>query len=335
MNIWNKVLIFLICLLGVLATFWSAKVMSNNVKQGAAIKKMEDETAAALKSIAADSDYEKGVPTWDVRNAALLADRAENWLFCAPKAVESTQNKHAQIVFTIKSETTSTMKVGDTIYVFDQRPFGQGGKYLGRFSVSQIQGQDVAAISLDVMTDLEMQNLLSSRNEISQVPPEQIAETNAAWSIFSKCPTDRPDLFTNLSDAEKEKYLPEPVRSQYAQYDKDPENYTSYDFGTLLTYYYQKRIENSALLDEKRAQEATIDASNKLATQALTDCQNENSQIEKETQQMESQRQEVKQLLDAKIAECKQMQQKIDKLQKDNERMVNEIHQFQQNAIRR
>ncbi len=335
MNIWNKVLIFLICLLGVLATFWSAKVMSNNVKQGAAIKKMEDDRIAALKSIETDNNYEKGVPTWDVRNAALLADRAENWLFCAPKAVEMVQNKHAQIIFTMKPDVISTMKVGDTIYVFDQRPFGQGGKYLGRFSVSQIQGQDTAAVSLDVMTDLEMQNLVSSRNEISQVAAEQIEETNAAWSIFSKCPTDRPDLFANLSDAEKEKYLPEPVRANYARYDQAPESFTSYDFGTLFTHYYQKRIENSAQLAEKQAQEATIAESNRLATQALTDCQNENSQIEKETQQMEEQRKEVKQLLDAKIAECKQMQQKIDELQKDNERKVNEIHQFQQDALRR
>ena len=346
MNIWNKVLIGLIFLLAGLATFWSAKVLDHYIKRGAEIKKLEDETVNALKSIETYSDYDKGIPTLEVRNAALLSDRAENWRFCTPQSVDSLPDKRVRILFSVNQEPTTTMNVGGTIYVFDQRPFGQGGKYLGRFAVSQVQGIDVVAESLDILTDFELQNLVSSQQEIARNAPvaqnlqedteqgvsEQTGEVQAAWSVFSRCPMDRHDLFWELSDEDKEKYLPESIRGLYSQ---APEDFKATDFGTLFAYYYQKRIETSAQLAKKLMQQSEIDESNRLASESLTLYQNESEQIEREIAHMEAQRKEVEELCLALEAICSQMKSKIQETQRENERMVEEIRKFQRETLQK
>ena len=345
MNILNKVLIGLICFLGIFAILWSAKVLNHYVKQSAEIKKMKDETESANKSADAAMDYDKGIPTLEVRNAALLADRAENWQFCMPKSVELLENKYARIVFSIKPDTVATMKAGDAIYVFDQRAPDNGGKYLGRFEVTQVQGQDVAADSLDVMTEPELHNLVSSRDQIAQAAPiQQTSEESAneaptseqaAWSIFSRCPTDRPDLFASLEDADKEKYLPETVRTLYAQYVQDPDKFNTLDFGTLFTYYYQKRVKMDALIKEKEMQKSEIDKSNTIASEVLTACQNQNAQIEKETEMMETQRKEVEKLRNERDAECKNIKAKIEKTQQENEQQIEKIRKAQRETLQK
>ncbi|MCL2304453.1 MAG: hypothetical protein FWC43_07750 [Planctomycetaceae bacterium] len=350
MNIWNKVLIGLICLVAVLATFWSAKVQSHYTKRGAEIVKLEKETAAAVKSseemTAYPEDSGKGVsvmqirtiPVLEVRNAALLSDRAENWRDCTPKSVDQLQDKRVKIVFSVKQESTAaTMNVGDTVYVFDQRPFDKGGKYLGRFAVSQVQNLDVVAESLDVLTDLELQNLNTSQRD-SQSPQnaqedsEQGAGQQAAWSVFSRCPTDRYDLFEVLADADKEKYLPESIRDLYS---KAPENFEAIDFGTFFAYHYQKRIENTAQLAEKILQQSEIDESNRLASEALTSCQNENEQLKKEIEQMKAQRKEVEELCKALDAFCVQKKNEIQEIQRKNERLIEDIRKFQREMLQK
>jgi len=361
MNIWNKVLIGLICPLAILAIFWSAKVINHYTKRGAEIKKIQDETVTALKSIETNQDFEKGIPMLEVRNAVLLADRAENWRDCIPKSVESFKDplkgNRARIIFSVNQEPAPTMVVGDLIYVFDQRPFGKGGKYLGRFAVSRIQGTDVTAESLDVLTDLELQNLASSRqeiagntpvqgsqNELEQGTPVQPSENRTGWSIFSRCPTDRRDLFLSMEDKEKfipaseqdlyfflsnedkEKYLPASIRDLYSQ---DPKDFEAIDFGTLFAYFYQKRIDTATLLEEKLMHQAEIAESNRLAAEAFTFCQNENRQLESEIGQMKAQLQEIEELCTALNRVCDQMKTRIEQTQRENEQKVEELRKIQ------
>jgi len=344
MNIWNKVLIGLICPLAILAIFWSAKVLNHYVKRGTEIKKIEDDTANAIKSIETYRDYDKGIPMLEVRNAALLSDRAENWRDCTPKSVQPSQDKRARIVFSVKQDSPSTMKVGDTIYVFDQRPFGKGGQYLGRFAVTQAQGADIAADSLDVLSDLELQNLVSSQQDAARDTPiaqntqddpaqvqEPVGPEQAAWSVFSRCPTDRPDLFQEISDNEKEKYLLENIRNLYFQ---NPD-FKPLDFGTLFTHYFKKRIETAAQFAEKQLHKSEIDESNRLASVALTVCQNENEQLNQEIEQMKAQRQEVEELCKDLDAICNQLKSKIQQTQRENERMTEEIRKYQMEALQK
>ena len=350
MNIWNKVLIGLICFLALIAAFWSAKIRNHYVKRGAEVASIEKNTKDALAEIEKLRHYDTGIPTLEVRNVALLTDRAENWRGCTPLGVgkSARNNKYASIMFSVKQNSATTMKVGDTIYVFDQRPVGRGGKYLGRFEVTQVQGHEVAADSLDVLTDGELQNLESSYREISfsaqatqSVPDdlEQGAGTGqseagqAAWSIFSRCPTDRPDLFKHPlfeHHPDKMEILPEEIRNLY----QNP-NFQPIDFGTVFNYYYQKRIENAALLAEKLMQQSEIKESNTLASKALKFCQNENDQLGKEIEQMKSQRQEVEELCKALDVICGQLKSKIQQTQRENERMLEEIQKRQRNALQK
>jgi len=342
MNIWNKVLIGLICFMAIPATLWSAKVLNHYVMRRAEITKMEGDTERALKDIDDARDYDKGIPTLEVRNAALLSDRAENWRFCTPMNVEPLPNKHVRIVFSVKQDLPTTMKVDDTIYVFDQRPFGNGGRYLGRFEVKQVQGADIAAESSNVLTDPESQRLASSFQEIMQIaragqsvpdaseqstPGEQAGESQAAWSVFSRCPTDRHDLFVDLSDSEKERCLPKEILALYSQ---PAENFKAIDFGTLFTHYYKKRVENTVQHAEKLMHQSEIEKSNQMASDALTLCQNENEQLRKEIEQMKAQRDEVEKECQALDAICTRLKSQIQQTQRENERMVEEIRKFQE-----
>jgi len=58
MNIWNKVLIGLICFLAVLATFWTAKDLSSMIKSKKAIALMAEETRKELGSIEESMNYD-------------------------------------------------------------------------------------------------------------------------------------------------------------------------------------------------------------------------------------------------------------------------------------
>ncbi len=315
MNIWNKVMLGLIALLAIFATLWSAKELKIQSSWGTAAKKLE---AATLK-VQADRDRlmkEDEIPAWEVREYEFLADHAENWRDCKPKSFQRGSG-FAKIVFNLGTSGPSGMNQGDTIYVFDNRTAEEGGCFLGRFNVKEVQGNEISATSIDFLNEIEAQHL------------EKSLADEAPWSVHTKCPTDRPDLFAKMPASERDKYLSPKLLELYV------EGYQPVDFGTVLAYYFELRVKNREALAEKLSEKRALEESKKIASDQQQFYRNEIDRVQEETSIMKSQRDEVAGFAKALDNDIAQKKQKIQKTQKENEQLLEDIKKLQTQILQK
>lgn len=337
MNIWNKVMLILIALLGILAIFLSAMSLKINSKQGINEVKQKEAIATERKNFEKQMEPDTGLPFWESRHHQLLSDRGECWKNCKPGAFSAEEDGRAKIGFYLAEGSTGNMKQKDLVYVFDQgvgvsenaegeapvepQEEKKPWKYLGRFSVSSIErGNEVYAESLDVLNEEELQRIQMS------------LQSGAAWIVYGSLPVDRADFYANMDDAEKEKYLPPNVLQEYSQagIEDRPTNY-----GVLFSGFYAERIRTREAINDARSIKDSYDASVKEADQQRHFLQTEQDRYKKEIALMEEQAQEMEQLCDSLKRTNQKMEQDIRNLQSENEKMVEQIKKLQQEALRK
>ncbi|MGL6195006.1 MAG: hypothetical protein ACRC2T_09315 [Thermoguttaceae bacterium] len=322
MNIWNKVLLVLILLLGVFASMWSAKALKINSEWAKKVAKLEDDKVNDLKKIDTLNDISKGVPSIPALEALefkYLVDNAEKWNGCKPLNVASSENDawKISVQFELENKTDSGMKVGDVIYLFDNRPIEEGGRFLGRFSVTQIYPNGTAvADSVDLLEDSE------------KMAVQQSLQSGATWTAHSKCPADRPDFFNTLSETERQKF---PVLARIPNYLN--EGYEPVDFGYLLTSLNENRIANQETLAAALNRKKILEEVNVSVNQQRLELQNTKDGIEKRIKQMELQRDELKKLSNSLDKEIAQMKKQIDTVQSQNEKLVDDLLKLQMQAV--
>lgn len=366
MNIWNKVLLGLIFLFGLVAIYFSTGVLKFYKDRG---KAYDAAVTSLSKEIQTADDLMKfdKIPTLEIKSNALLNDLSERWLNCRPVAVAPLENQHTKIDFQLDLEKVTPMKVGDMFYAFDQRPHDKGGRYLGRFMVTKAQGSsttelNVTAESVDILTDLEKQQLTSSLQEVKQATPASTEETETSgqelsgWAMYLKCPAHNLDFVGGLSDEDWEKFsqnLPESIKKAYGAYRDAYQTYTGgnmegpapkaaeimpegyvYDYGTYFTAAYQKRIENSVEKSILDSQLRDLQESETRINNYSTAFQNQYTQLTEDNRIMEAQKAEIQELcneLDQTIADLKE---KIRETQRNNEKRLRDIQTSQQAVSR-
>jgi len=317
MNIWNKVLLVLIALLGIFATLWSAKELKVQSRWGEAVRKLDVATLKAQADSFRLQTKADELPALEVREYRYLLDHAENWRNCKPKAFENAGGT-AKIVFTVETKNIGIMNAADTIYVFDTRKVDDGGGFLGRFTVTAVEDTEMSAESLDLLNDQELLHI------------EKSLEDQATWSIHTKCPADRPEFFRELSAVDRSKHLSPELSELYSGTEYQP-----VDFGYVLSFLYQKRVENRERLASALSHQQALAESQKIASAQLQFYQNEMDRLKEEISLKEADRDEVGRLSQALEKEISNMSKQIRQTQAENEKLEEEIKRMQTEALRK
>ena len=311
----------LIAILAIFATLWSAKELKIVSTWGKTIAKRTTELTEAQKKIEDLSDVDKGVPSYEYREKLLTLDRSESWRNCVLRKFDNNEGR-AEIEFTLSTPGIAGMKVKDTVYVFDQRPVDEGGKYLGLYQITAAGGgseqNEISAESVDLLNARELSEIAASLKD------------NAELSVFSSCPTDRPDLFAGMSETEKSQYLPQFIIDAYAN-----ENYEPIHFGEMLAWYYKKRIEDSVVMTALQSQKKSLEDSQTMANEKLVYYQNEIDRVKKEITLMDQQASVVKKHKDDLVSRLKTMEKQVVEIQADNEQKMEEIKNSQTEALKK
>ena len=316
----------LIAILAIFATVWSAKELKIISTWGKTVNKRKAELADAIKKIEDLSDVDKGVPSLENKELLLTLDRSESWRDCELGSFENVDGK-AQIGFKLftpedaAAPTDAGMKLNDTVYVFDQRPIPDGGKYLGFYRITSVRQNEIYAESIDLLNGRELDEIKASLDD------------SATLSVFSSCPTDRPDLFAGMSATDKEKYLkglPQNTIDAYAADDYQPIH-----FGEMLAWYYKKRIEDRESLIALQSQKKSLNDSQTMADEKLAFYQNEIDRVKKEIGMMDQQADVVKKHRDDLENRLKTMEQQVVEIQKNNEKMMEDIQKSQTEMLKK
>lgn len=336
MNIWNKVMLGLILFLGIAAFVLSAKSLYINYHCGEKKAKLEEAIVKAEADTVNLMDHEKGLPAKEVMVQKILLDRAEVWSDCVPNSVNADEN-FAEVEIVL-ADGSAAMKENDTVFVFDRRPIKEGGKFLGRFYVSETKAKNATLKSVDILTDEEIEDIKSSVEGIalarSSAPTdEEGAEApsgNASWSLYSKCPFERPDFFEGMTEAELEPYLSPALIAAYAQ-----EGYEARDFGGSLAWYYRNRVEFlESLASAERTKKELTDSLN-ITNEQQSYLQSEADRINAEIALMKAQGEEVAAAHKTLAERNEKARQLAEALQSNNEKLTEAIKQKQLEALRK
>lgn len=356
MSKWNIVFLVFIFILGAVGIFFSAKVLKVNYTAGTSYEKKKDELAKATKDVEDIMKWEN-LPTLEVKSNVILNDISEHWRNCQPMNTRDLSNQHTEIEFTLDIENVSPMKVGETLYAFDQRPTKEGGCYLGRFMVTKVQAQAVTASSIDILTGVERQQLEKSKQETQaaarsgDASADGAAPSQAGWVMYLKCPTNSFYLLSTLTEDERNiaiEVLPEALQAPYRKYIADVEEFQKnpeegvwpqapqgfvHDYGTFLTAAYQRRIENAMTKADLQSQLSDLENSQKEAAAYQNALRNENDDLRENQTLINKQKAEVQKLLQELEQEIANLKKKIQDTQKSNEKMVNELQTYHQQSV--
>jgi len=160
-----------------------------------------------------DQEAEIGMPslsTWNHRLQMLARNRGRVWRGVTKAGNVDPDTNQIQAVL---SETGPAGIEQDAIvYAFEMgEPNGadptQGNQYLGAFRVVAAEGRNV---TLQAVHPLD--NRTGNRLVQSQVP----------WSLYETMPSDRHELFANMSEEQKRAWLPESSLEEYLRHGGEP-----------------------------------------------------------------------------------------------------------------
>ena len=327
MSIWNKVLIGLI-IVASLGYFYLAAVTLKTHKywrsvanaQKAKIEQYKEETKI-LKEGQRGEDAAPGIRQTRMALYKLLIDRGRVWDNCMPERVVDAERGVIRLTTDSPDPHRITNKM--VLDIFEEKPIGEGGRYLGEFRVTAAGDQPGdKQIALEPSTTM---------------PPEQLERLLASqgpWTLYEVLPSDNHDVLAGLSEEELRKLLPAGTVEQYIN-DKPPNERKLRDYQVLFREYDRQR---SVLVDAKKA----IDHDKRFIDSALADARQQVQFRQAEITALKAELAKFEQQRDVVIAHGDNLQNaldarqaRIEKLVADNVATAGRIAKIQLEATRR
>ena len=211
MNIWNKVLLSFIILVSLAFSYLAVKDLKLHRTWDAEAKTLlgtEQEPGEIEVEVRRQEELKNGVlsegkiVTPGIRQLSielnrLMLQRGRAWYNCQPMRID--QNG-VQVKTALPDPHGITLK--SVVYVFEQKAVGQGGSYLGQFTVTAVAPQMVQLEPTRRLSPEEMQRVTTSQ------------QTNVPWALYETLPVDDPTAFEGLTE-EQVKALPANVVAEY------------------------------------------------------------------------------------------------------------------------
>lgn len=202
MSIWNKILLGCIFVTALVLFVLSARALLVHRVWQEAYHKHEEAIAAAeqqakdLVNGNADSG-QMGLRRAQLELYKLLIGRGRVWDNCVPVNIAKDQDpatKQERVLVTV--QTKEPVEANSVLYVFEGKPAGQGGRYLGQFTVTQVGGDQIIMRPSVRLSDTEFARVQTSQRD------------GTPWRLYELMPTDDHEVLAALTDEEKEAMFP-------------------------------------------------------------------------------------------------------------------------------
>jgi hypothetical protein len=134
------------------------------------------------------------------------------------------------------------------LFAVDQKPFAEGGRYLGEFKVvAAPEGSPAVQIAPNLpLTEAQTKRLA--------------AAIKGTWTLYTTMPPDKAEVFAPLDDAKRQALLPPEIAAEYARLDRALTDYRQF----FHDHYVQRALLADAIAKTKtnieRTEEATKEA---------------------------------------------------------------------------
>ncbi|MBX7166221.1 MAG: ELKS/Rab6-interacting/CAST family protein [Pirellulales bacterium] len=137
----------------------------------------------------------------------LLVDRGRVWYQVTPSAVDPMTGATS---VEVANPSPHQIVGGSILNVFEDKPRGEGGQFLGQFRVTGLEGDTKVALAPAMtMSPESLQRLAASQ------------AAGGTWTIYELLPRDRHELFTTLDDEAQKALLPAETVQEYLKDGKD------------------------------------------------------------------------------------------------------------------
>ncbi|MGA2061303.1 MAG: hypothetical protein ABSG67_12525 [Thermoguttaceae bacterium] len=341
MSIWNKIFLGLIVTCLLVFFYMSARMLMTqrnwSVRAQQYAKKIEElqkEDKVIEEGGEVGGQFQPGIEQVRAELNKLTVDRQRVWYKCDPQVSVNRQTHTATIKVTI-DQPNPGITDKNILYVFEDVPAAQQGRFLGEFKVTAVADKDK-------QITLEPAFILTPADE------KKLAEAKKPWNLYDSLPHDNHEILEQISEQDKKAMLPADSAEEYIEDGKpaaqgapagniaDGKYVRSLrDYGYLFDTYRMKITElvdreQSAMRDKQMVEDTLADA--KLQVQFW---QKQGTVAKALVAEMVRQRDAVAAHLDKlqkKIAEAKAA---ITELIKNNKAMAGQIAKIQLDATRR
>jgi hypothetical protein len=341
MSIWNKILLGLIVASLLVFFYMSARMLktqknwSVRAEQYAKkIKDLHDEDKIIEEGGTVGGEFQPGIEQVRAELNKLTVDRQRVWYKCDPQ-VNIDRRTHTATVKVTIDQPNPGISNKSILYVFEDVPAAQQGRYLGEFKVTAVSDKDK-------QITLEPAFILTPSDE------KKLAEAKKPWNLYDSLPHDNHEILEQLSEQDKKAMLPADSAEEYIEDGKPAAEgapagnmvegkymRSLRDYSYLFDTYRMKITElvdrqESAMRDKQMVEDTLADA--KLQVQFW---QKQGTVAKALVADMVRQRDAVAahlEKLQKKIAEAKAV---ITELIKNNKAMAGQIAKIQLDATRR
>jgi hypothetical protein len=340
MSIWNKILLWAMIIVFLPAFFYMSARMLKTQKNWSVraeqyakkIKELQNEDKVTQQGGDVGGEFKPGIEQVRAELNKLTVDRQRVWYKCDPQVNVNRQTHAATIKVTI-DQPNPGISNKSILYVFEDVPAAQQGRYLGEFKVTAVADKQIT---------------LEPAFKLTPADEKKLAEAKKPWNLYDSLPHDNHEILEQLSEQDKKAMLPADSAEEFIKDGKPaaegvPSGNTvdgKYarslrDYGYLFDTYRMKITE---LVDRQES----IKRDNQMVEETLADAkiqvqfwQKQGTVAKALVAEMVRQRDAVTAHLDKlqkKIAETKTA---ITELIKNNKAMAGQIAKIQLDATRR
>ncbi len=250
MSIWNKILVCLILVASLAMWYLGMRALATHRAWRDAEKKLQTQLAqleAERKTIREGDGTRMGLRQLKVELAKYVMQRGRVWYNCHPMQMAANKAPDGSdfVQISLSFDTlglggipdVQQLPVDSQLYLFDERPVADGGRYLGKFRVAAVaprQGDQAAQVVLESVSMLTPREL-----QIIQRAVQGAQASETGFTAAELLPSDDHEIFAGIPREELEKMLPPSVVEEYVKDGKptDPNNPQSPPFERKLRDY--------------------------------------------------------------------------------------------------
>jgi hypothetical protein len=132
----------------------------------------------------------------------LLLDRGRVWYRCEPKLTVNKDDGAVTVTVAIENPDPHGISENTVVYGFEEADVQKKGHYLGEFKVTASDSKQKTIVMTPTLP-------------LSMRQVERLAKAQRPWDLYEILPRDNHEVFSSLSDAEKEDLLPPSSRQEY------------------------------------------------------------------------------------------------------------------------
>lgn len=322
---YNIALVYLIVCAAATFGFLAANTLKvHSVWRGTANQleeKIAQEQAAQQKLLVGERDksnqLQGGIRQLQRELQALVVRRGAAWFDVKPTGIAKDGSS---IKVEIESPEPTGIIPQSVVYVFESKPIGEGGAYLGEFKVTE-----APADSKEVQ--------LAPNLPLTPPQVDRLTKTQSLWTLYLRMPPDENAVFAALPDEDAEAIIPEKFPEAYRKGTREESQMTDWVY-----LFHEFALQRNLLSDEMVKMQNSVsrlEESEKRNQEKIAYRTQEKSNLEFDLQGFDTERKSVTQFAGELAAQAEKLNRETDRLRANIAKLAAELKAIQTEAADR